>query len=110
MNDGVKMLLERMQTNPEEFVGRPRRWEYILEEYDNVLAEDEAKAIKEGLKELRRSEFTRAVMQELLEENTSPLQELLKIKLSKSQAVALKAQADEIRAKHPFQPFTGEVE
>jgi hypothetical protein len=110
VNDGVKMLLERMQTNPEEFVGRPRRWEYILEEYDNVLAEDEAKAIKEGLKELRRSEFTRAVMQELLEENTSPLQELLKIKLNKSQAAGLKAQADAIRAQHPFQPFTGEVE
>ena len=83
MNDGVKILLERMQTNPEEFVGRPRRWEYILEEYDNVLAEDEAKAIKEGLKELRRSEFTRAVMQELLMESTSPLRELLKAKLSK---------------------------
>jgi hypothetical protein len=110
MNDGVKMLLERMETNPEEFVGRGKRWDYILEEYDNVLAEDEAKAIKEGLHKLRRAELTRAVMQEILKENTSPLQDLLKIKLSKSQAVALKAQADEIRAKHPFQPFTGEVE
>jgi hypothetical protein len=68
MNDGVKILLERMKTHPEEFVGRPRRWEYILEEYDNVLAEDEAKAIKEGLKELRRSEFTCVVMQEILRE------------------------------------------
>lgn len=77
MNDGVKILLERMETNPEEFVGRPRRWEYILEEYDNVLAEDEAKAIKEGLRKLLRSEFTRAVMQELLREST-PVNNLAK--------------------------------
>jgi hypothetical protein len=99
-----------METNPEEFVGRGKRWDYILEEYDNVLAEDESRAIKEGLHKLRRSEFTRAVMQELLKENTSPLRELLNLKLSNTQAAGLKAQADEIRAKHPFQPFTGEVE
>lgn len=110
MNDGVKMLLERMETNPEEFVGRGKRWDYILEEYDNVLAEDEAKAIKEGLHKLRRAELTRAVMQELLKEDTSPLKELLNLKLSKSQAAGLKTQADAIRAKHPFEPFCGEVE
>jgi hypothetical protein len=110
VNDGVKILLERMETNPEEFVGRGKRWDYILEEYDNVLAQDETKAIKEGLHKLRRAEFTRAVMQELLKEDTSPLRELLNLKLSKTQADGLKAQADAIRAKHPFQPFIGEIE
>ena len=83
MNDGVKMLLERMQTHPEEFVGKRPRWSYILEEYDNVLAEDEAKAIKDELKALRRYELTRAVMKELLNEPASPLQELLKAKLAR---------------------------
>jgi hypothetical protein len=83
MNDGVKMLLERMKTHPEEFVGKRPRWSYILEEYDNVLAEDEAKAIKDELKALRRYELTRAVMKELLNEPASPLQELLKAKLSR---------------------------
>jgi hypothetical protein len=83
MNDGVKMLLERMKTHPEEFVGKRLRWSYILEEYDNVLSEDEVKAIKDELKALRRSELTRAVMQELLMESTSPLKELLKAKLNK---------------------------
>jgi hypothetical protein len=83
MNDGVKMLLERMQTHPEEFVGKRPRWNYILEQYQSVLAEDEAKAINDGLKELRRYELTRAVMKELLNEAASPLQELIKANLAR---------------------------
>jgi len=70
MNEGVLMMLDRMKTNPEEFAGDYNRWSAILEQYDNVLAKDEAKAIKEELYKLRRAELTRTVMQEILREPT----------------------------------------
>jgi hypothetical protein len=82
MNEGVLMILDRIKTNPEEFVGT--RWNPIIDQYITVLTEDEAKAIKDELRALRRSEFTRAVMQEILKESTpTPLQELLKAKLAR---------------------------
>lgn len=82
MNEGVLMILDRIKTNPEEFIGT--RWNPIIDQYLNVLTVDEAKAIKDELRALRRSEFTRVVMQEILKESTpTPLQELLKAKLAR---------------------------
>jgi hypothetical protein len=72
MNDGVKILLERMKTHPEEFVDAwnegSSKWSGLLGYYDNVLTPEEKKAIQEGMLKLKRDTFTRIVMEKLLEE------------------------------------------
>jgi len=70
MNDGVKLLLDRMETNPEEFTTKDysgySRWSRLIDYYDSVLTDDERHALKTKQKELLRKELTQAVMQELL--------------------------------------------
>lgn len=72
MNDGVKILLERMKTHPEEFVqsmhlGRTK-WSSLVDFYEHVLTDEEKKAIKDGIIELNRDEFTKKVLEMLMEE------------------------------------------
>jgi hypothetical protein len=70
MNDGVTLLLDRMETNPEEFTTKDysgySRWSRLIDYYDSVLTDDERHALKTKQKELLRKELTQAVMQELL--------------------------------------------
>ena len=72
MNDGVKILLERMKTHPEEFVSSMQlgrtKWSSLVDFYDNVLTDEEKKAIKDGVIELNRAEFTKKVLETLMEE------------------------------------------
>ena len=72
MNDGVKILLERMKTHPEEFVSSMQlgrtKWSSLVDFYDNVLTDEEKKAIKDGVIELNRAEFTKKVLEMLMEE------------------------------------------
>ena len=72
MNDGVKILLERMKTHPEEFVDETNlgatKWSGVLNYYDNVLTLEEKKAIQEGVLKLKREAFTKQVMEILLDE------------------------------------------
>ena len=70
MNDGVKLLLDRMETHPEEFTTKDfsgqSRWSHLTNYYDNVLTDGERDALKFKQIELLRKELTQAVMQELL--------------------------------------------
>ena len=71
MIDGMKIILERMKTNPEEFVnnlGLVGRWESIITMNNDVLTDEEMKAFKDALRELRRESFTAKVLQTLMEE------------------------------------------
>jgi hypothetical protein len=73
MNDGVKILLERMKTNPEEFVDETNlgatKWSGVLNYYDNVLTLEEKKAIQEGVLKLKREAFTKQVLEMLMAED-----------------------------------------
>ena len=73
MNDGVKILLERMKTHPEEFVDETNlgatKWSGVLNYYDNVLTLEEKKAIQGGVLRLKREAFTKQVMEILLDED-----------------------------------------
>lgn len=125
MNEGVLMILDRMKTNPEEFSGIYNRWATILEEYDNVLSDDEAKAIKEELHKLRRAELTSAVMQELLREPTpvevtpstytmnrigrAPWSANTTDEQLEQLRIHMQKEAEKIRAQNPFKPFIGEI-
>lgn len=68
MNDGVKMVLERMKTHPEEFYGEESRWSYIMSRYEKFFTQLEKNHLENAITELRRGEFTARVMEKLLEE------------------------------------------
>lgn len=75
MNEGVKIILERMKTHPEEFVpeydGGTTKWNSIIGRYHNYLTKEESEAIvksqKDTVNEVMRERFTQAVMKELLD-------------------------------------------
>lgn len=67
MNDGVKILLERMKTNPEEFVGVHSKWNHVISEHIAFLEEDDRKAITGGLDKIMQQHFTEEVMKELID-------------------------------------------
>lgn len=65
MNEGVKLLLERIKTHPEEFM-KGGRWIRILAEYNEYIP-DELKPLTNEARKLVADEFTRDVMTELLD-------------------------------------------
>jgi len=84
MNKGVQILLERMSSNPDEFIptlrdGYPAKWRDILlsvemrtnggKDYKDQLAfltDKEIKAIWDGMQQLQGDLFTKKVMNTLL--------------------------------------------
>lgn len=73
MNDGVKIVLERMKTHPEEFYGEESRWSYIMSRYEKFFTQEEKNHLENAITELRRGEFTARVMQKLIEEEPTPV-------------------------------------
>jgi hypothetical protein len=76
MNQGIEILLARMDSHPQEFdseamTGRYGRWTHTV---DLVLAiggsftDEERNALNKKLRELERERFTRRVMKKLLDE------------------------------------------
>lgn len=68
MNEGVKILLERMQTHPEEFHGGYNRWTEVIERFEKYFNASERAMINGALTNIRRDEFTQIVVNELLRE------------------------------------------
>ena len=68
MNEGVKILLERMKTNPEEFDlnGRDGKWENLVYRYSDWLDEEDKIAFRNAMKQMRQEKFTQEIMKELL--------------------------------------------
>ena len=70
MNEGVKILLERMKTNPEEFIAPlntgKSKWGHLIESYKDSLDVEDQQAIKDGYKKIHQQRFTESVMRELL--------------------------------------------
>jgi hypothetical protein len=125
MNDGVKILLERMQTHPEEFHGDYNRWSDVINKFEKFFSASERALINGALTNIRREEFTQVVMQEILREPT-PVEidpntfTMNRIGTTAEQLRALRLmpagyqpptqeQVDRIRDEHPFEPFCGEV-
>ena len=93
MNQGVEILLARMDSNPDEFVGmdwpRQSKWSWVMDDLRKRVAPDadareakkegyiplrfltdiEVQALWEKLESLRADQFTKAVMRTLLEED-----------------------------------------
>lgn len=63
---GVEILLERMKTNPEEFIeGGYSKWSRVINNAWDILTEQERKALEDGTKEAKRDHFNGEVMRVL---------------------------------------------
>lgn len=73
LSAGVRALLGRMESNPEEFYGGDAsKWNFIFApNFCDVMTEPEKVALYEALKNVRRKEFDELVMRRILrdEEN-----------------------------------------
>ena len=73
MNDGIKILLERIKTHPEEFTDDENpfaydgKWMRIFEKYRHNLSKEDVDAFLEAFNTLRQEHFTAEVMAELLD-------------------------------------------
>ena len=66
MLTGVEILLERMKTNPEEFIeGGATKWSRVLDSGWAVMTAEEQKALQDGLSEAKRERFNGEVMRVL---------------------------------------------
>ena len=87
MNQGVEILLARMDSNPDEFMAG-RKWNWVVTDLQNrvhptpemkkegylplrFLSDDEVRTLWEKLESLRADQFTKAVMQTLLEDEAA---------------------------------------
>jgi hypothetical protein len=70
MNEGVKILLARMKTNPEEFIDglgiRMSKWGLLIVQFKEYLDKADIEAIEEAYKPVMQQHFTEMVMKELL--------------------------------------------
>ena len=63
---GVEILLERMKTNPEEFVeGDYSKWSGVMSSGWDILTEEEQTALKDAHTQAKRDHFTGEVMRVL---------------------------------------------
>jgi hypothetical protein len=77
MNDGVKILLERMETHPEEFNGEINKWGNLLQYYKAYLDPEDANALNEGINKLLQQKFTEKVLEELVDPKKSSLEDII---------------------------------
>ena len=70
MNDGLRILLERMETHPEEFVvaeGIPAKWDNLIRSYEAILDLEDITLFKQARSKLLQQQFTEKVMEELID-------------------------------------------
>jgi hypothetical protein len=66
MLTGVEILLERMKSNPEEFIeGGFSKWSRVLDSGWAVMTAEEQKALQDGINEAKREHFNGEVMRVL---------------------------------------------
>ena len=59
VNEGVQIILNRMESNPEEFFGDVGKWRWMFSEnLREVMTEPEKAAIHSGMVKVRRLEIT----------------------------------------------------
>lgn len=62
MNDGIKILLARMESHPEEL----NRWEQLFSNYKKYLSQEDRDAFWNKVCEIKQQEFNAKVMKTLL--------------------------------------------
>ena len=81
MNDGVKILLERMKTNPEEFIGEAgfaySKWGSLIGAYKEHLEVEDRTALTDALCKLHQQAFTEKVMEQLIDPKKLALEDVI---------------------------------
>jgi hypothetical protein len=103
MNDGMKIILERLKTHPEEFADDSNpfasegKWTKLIHQYQHNLPQEDVDAFKQAIDEIRQAEFTAKVMEELLDPkpeeqltlNTYPTTASVTLSAGQTQGVSL---------------------
>jgi hypothetical protein len=83
MNDGIRILLERMETHPEEFVveeeGVPAKWDNLIRSYEAILDLEDIALFKQARGKLLQQQFTEKVLEELVDPKSGSSQRWGKI-------------------------------
>jgi hypothetical protein len=84
-NAGVALLLERMKTNPEEFVNEKgfaySKWGSLIGSYKEFLEPEDQKTITNALNTLLQQKFTEKVLEELVDPTQNTLTKILREKV-----------------------------
>lgn len=75
MNKGIEILLARMDSNPDEFMGVNNKWVNLIESHEDYMTDEDRKALFAKLHELRMDKFTEHVMKKLLAEQEEKTEE-----------------------------------
>ena len=68
MNDGVRILLERIKTNPEEFYSNVNgKWSQIINGYIMHLNKEDRDILNDAIDKLMQQRFTEEVLGELID-------------------------------------------
>lgn len=68
MNDGLKIILARMDTNPEEFIDN-RKWRRLVENDWPMFTKEEQEAYSTKLRSILLDTFSENVLKELMDED-----------------------------------------
>jgi len=84
VNEGVQIILARMESNPEEFFGvsgEGHKWRWIFSEnLREVMTEPEKAAIYEGMKNVRRLEITAKAIATVMPKDEEEKEEVMMTK------------------------------
>lgn len=83
INEGVRFLVERMKTNPEEFYkGYESKWAQVIERATNAkwLTDEEHKLLDDAANQLQRERFTADVLKALTAPEVAPYETQIKAK------------------------------
>jgi hypothetical protein len=71
MNDGVALLLERMETHPDEFFDFGSKWASLIGDHKDFLEVEDRQALTDGLNKLMQQRFTEKVLEKLIDPKKS---------------------------------------
>lgn len=67
MNNGLKIILARMDTNPEEFIEK-HKWRHLVESEWPMFTKEEQEAYTSKLREILGDVFSQQILQVLMED------------------------------------------
>lgn len=98
MNKGIEILLARMESNPDEFMGINNKWSNLIESNEEYMTDEDRKALFGKLHELRMDKFTEHVMKRLLAEQEEKNEEFGQY----ASAAQARAQAQNMAAQQQY--------
>jgi hypothetical protein len=79
MIPAIKIILERIKTNPEEFANGGGRWAMVVQNYWYILTPEEKTQLRDSLREVLVPQFNERVVRELMAHDDSTPKEIMRI-------------------------------